>query len=42
MFPRISDLINYLLGTHLDIPVQSYGLMLAISFLAAGWILFLN
>lgn len=42
MFPRISDLINYLFGTHLDIPIQSYGLMLALSFLAAGWILFLE
>ncbi len=42
MFPRISDLINYLFGTHLNIPVQSYGFMLALSFLAAGWILFLE
>ena len=39
MFPRISDLINYLFGIHLNIPIQSYGLMLALSFLAAGWIL---
>ena len=42
MFPRISDLINYLFGTQLDIPIQSYGLMLALSFLTAGWILFLE
>lgn len=33
MFPRISDLINYLFGTNISIPVQSYGLMLAMAFL---------
>jgi phosphatidylglycerol---prolipoprotein diacylglyceryl transferase len=37
MFPRISDLINYLLGTRLDIPVQSYGFMMVIAFLAGAW-----
>jgi phosphatidylglycerol---prolipoprotein diacylglyceryl transferase len=42
MFARISDLFNYFFGTHLDIPIQSYGFMLAISFLAAGWILMLE
>ena len=42
MFPRISDLINYLLGTNFEIPVQTYGLLMAISFVAAGWILYLE
>jgi len=42
MFPRISDLINYLLGTNLDIPVQSYGFMLALAFITGAWILYLE
>jgi len=40
MFPRISDLINYLFGSHLDIPVQSYGFMMAVAFLSGGWVLY--
>ncbi|HTX87602.1 MAG TPA: prolipoprotein diacylglyceryl transferase family protein [Bacteroidales bacterium] len=40
MFPRISDLINYLLGTHLNIPIQSYGFMMAVAFVAGGFIIF--
>ena len=39
MFPRISDLLNYLFGTNLDIPVQSYGLMMAFAFISGGIIL---
>ncbi len=39
MFPRLSDMINYLLGTDIILPVQTYGLFLALSFLA-GAILF--
>ena len=42
MFPRISDLINYLLGTDLEIPIQSYGLMLALSFIAGAVILYIE
>ncbi|HQI70498.1 MAG TPA: prolipoprotein diacylglyceryl transferase [Bacteroidales bacterium] len=33
MFPQLSDIINYLFGTHIHIPIQSYGLMVAMAFL---------
>jgi phosphatidylglycerol---prolipoprotein diacylglyceryl transferase len=39
MFPHISDLINYLFGTHLTFPIQSYGFMLAAAFVLAAFIL---
>ena len=39
MFPHISDLINYLFGTHIMLPVQSYGLMLATAFVIAAFVL---
>jgi prolipoprotein diacylglyceryl transferase len=42
MFPRISDLINYLFGTNIDLPVNSYGLMMAIAFIAGGLIIWLE
>lgn len=42
MYPRISDLINDLLGTHFVLPVQTYGFMVAMAFLAAGYILYLE
>lgn len=42
MFPRISDLINYLFGTHIDLPVNSYGFMMAIAFLAGGTIIWME
>ncbi|MEI6454847.1 MAG: prolipoprotein diacylglyceryl transferase family protein [bacterium] len=40
MFPRISDLINYLFGTNLSIPVQSYGFMMALAFLLGAIVLY--
>jgi prolipoprotein diacylglyceryl transferase len=40
MFPKISDLFNYLLGTHIDLPVQTYGFFLALAFVVAGFFLF--
>lgn len=40
MYPRISDFINHLLGTNINIPFQSYGFMLAMAFLAGAWVLF--
>lgn len=40
MYPKISDLINDLLGTHINLPIQSYGFMVALAFAAAGWIVF--
>ncbi|MGA3014260.1 MAG: prolipoprotein diacylglyceryl transferase family protein, partial [Bacteroidales bacterium] len=42
MFPHISDLINYLLGTNINLPVNSYGFMLAMAFLAGGTIIWLE
>jgi len=40
MFPRISDLFNYLFGLNLNIPIQSYGLMMALAFLAGAIVLY--
>jgi phosphatidylglycerol---prolipoprotein diacylglyceryl transferase len=39
MFPHLSDLLNYLFGTHIVLPVQSYGFMLATAFVAAALLL---
>ena len=39
MFPKLSDLINYLLGTHIDLPVQTYGFFLAVAAVVAGFLL---
>lgn len=42
MFPRLTDLINYLFGTNLDLPINSYGFMLAMAFIAGGTVLWLE
>lgn len=39
MFPKFSDLLNYLLGSNLDLPIQTYGFFLTMSAIAAGLIL---
>jgi phosphatidylglycerol---prolipoprotein diacylglyceryl transferase len=39
MYPRLSDLINDILGTNINLPIQSYGFFLAITFLVAAIIL---
>ena len=39
MFPRISDLINYIFGLNINIPIQSYGLMVALAFISGALIL---
>ncbi|MBN1198070.1 MAG: prolipoprotein diacylglyceryl transferase [Bacteroidales bacterium] len=40
MFPRISDLFNYLFDTNLNIPIQSYGFMVAMAFVAGAVVLY--
>ncbi|MCX6248529.1 MAG: prolipoprotein diacylglyceryl transferase [Bacteroidetes bacterium] len=39
MFPRLCDLINYLLGTGINLPVNTYGFFLAMAFLTGGVVL---
>ena len=42
MYPKISDLINDLFGTDINLPIQSYGLFLALAFLTGAWLLYLE
>jgi phosphatidylglycerol:prolipoprotein diacylglycerol transferase len=35
MFPRLSDLINYMLGTDMVLPAKTFGFFLALAFVAA-------
>jgi prolipoprotein diacylglyceryl transferase len=39
MFPKFSDLINYLFGSHIDLPVQTYGFFLTLGFVVGGFVL---
>lgn len=39
MYPKLSDLINDLFGTNINLPIQSYGFFLALAFLVAAMIL---
>ncbi len=39
MYPRLSDLINDLFGTSINLPIQSYGFFLAMAFLISALIL---
>jgi phosphatidylglycerol---prolipoprotein diacylglyceryl transferase len=39
MYPRITDFINDIFGTDIDLPVQSYGFFLALAFLVAALLL---
>ncbi len=40
MFPRLSDLIEYLFGINLQLPVQTYGFFVAMAFVTAGIIVY--
>jgi phosphatidylglycerol---prolipoprotein diacylglyceryl transferase len=42
MFPRLSDLMEYLLGISLQLPVQTYGFFVAMAFAVAGVIVYLE
>ncbi|MFK5856783.1 MAG: prolipoprotein diacylglyceryl transferase [Bacteroidota bacterium] len=39
MYPRISDFINDIFGTDINLPIQSYGFFLALTFLVAALII---
>jgi len=39
VYPKLSDLINDLFGTNINLPIQSYGFFLALAFLVAAFIL---
>ncbi len=39
MFPKLSDLINYMFGSQIDLPIQTYGFFLAFAFLVGGIVL---
>ncbi|PIQ34535.1 MAG: diacylglyceryl transferase [Bacteroidetes bacterium CG18_big_fil_WC_8_21_14_2_50_41_14] len=39
MYPRVSDFINDVFGTHLNLPIQSYGFFLALAFVCGGYLL---
>ena len=42
MYPKLTDLINDLLGTRWDWPVQTYGFFIALAFILAGLLLYLE
>jgi phosphatidylglycerol---prolipoprotein diacylglyceryl transferase len=39
MFPQITDVFNYIFGTHLSLPIQSYGFFMAIAFLIGAYLI---
>jgi len=39
MYPKFSDLINYLFGSHIDLPIQTYGFFLTLGFVTGGFVL---
>ena len=42
MYPKLSDLINDLFGTDIVLPIQSYGAMIAVAFVLAAYLLYLE
>jgi phosphatidylglycerol---prolipoprotein diacylglyceryl transferase len=39
MFPQITDVFNYILGTNLHLPIQSYGFFMALAFLIGAYLI---
>lgn len=39
MYPRVSDFINDVFGTSINLPIQSYGFFLASAFFVGAWLL---
>ncbi len=39
MFPTLTSILQYLFGINILLPVQTFGLLLAVSFMAAYWIM---
>ena len=39
MYPKFSDTLNDLLGTDLNLPIQTYGFFVALAFLTGGVIM---
>lgn len=42
MYPKVSDFINEVFGTNINLPIQSYGLFVAIAFVVAAVIIYLE
>lgn len=42
MFPRLSDLLEYLFGIRINLPIQTYGFFVALAFIMAAWIVWLE
>ncbi|MEZ5069131.1 MAG: hypothetical protein R2847_11910 [Bacteroidia bacterium] len=42
MYPTLSDLLNDLFGINLPLPIQTFGLMMALSFFLAAYTLTLE
>jgi len=42
MYPKFSDLINAIFGTHINLPIMSYGFFVATAFLVGAYLLYLE
>ncbi|MCK4288197.1 MAG: prolipoprotein diacylglyceryl transferase [Bacteroidales bacterium] len=42
MYPKLSDIINDIFGTNINLPIQSYGFFVALAFIIAGTTLYLE
>lgn len=39
MFPQFSDIINYIFGTNIHLPIQTYGFFVALAFVSGAYII---